>query len=812
MARVIGARATAMAVILSAAAIHAAELKPVTFDDQAAGPADISLTDADVFVDAGDAKVIQLAGGLLADDIERVTGHRPAVKPNAADLGRTAVLIGTIGQSAVIDRLIADKKIDTAVLREQAETFGWFVVEKPLPNVERALVIAGADRRGTAYGVTEISKRIGVSPWYWWADVAPAKHQHLRATGGQSIEAAPKVKYRGIFINDEDFGFRPWGMQIDDGGGTKRIGPKAYAHVFELMLRLRLNYIWPAMHPGSGEFTAVPGNAEMADDWAIVTGASHCEPMLRNNVYWPKTDGEWRYDTNTQKIHEYWEWAAKNRGPFEAVWTIGIRGIHDEPMKGPKEVPARVSMVENIFADQQKLIADNVTQKYGPPAQCFVPYKEVLPLYEAGLKVPDNAIIVWPDDNFGYIRRLASEAERARSGGTGVYYHISYWGSPHSYLWVQTTSPGLIWEEMHKAYENGSKALWIVNVGDIKPGEIAIDFWSQLAWNPEQFGPDAQRVFLDRFCTDTFGAEAGPKVKTLLDHYYAVGAMRRPEHLSYVDAGAMRQGLRARMLSGYDALLQEEAAVAETISADRRDAYFETVGYAARVLAATGRLYLGDPADQAQWKRLIDKDTARYNEQTGGGKWQRMMALNQNGMQWPEALGGKLKPRPATQPRKDEEGVVIDAASGRSLKGARTWQVVDGVGWSGHAVTPLPTTAVATDAPLGSLAYDFTLPDAVSDASIGFEALPTMRLTQEHKLRIGVAIDGGSAQTIDVPGGEATSENAKIRSDAVVMNRKSFDVPVGQLAPGKHTLTVTVVDPGVVLDQIRLPTGATVAK
>lgn len=799
--------ATALMLSLAAGLAQAASSAPVTIDLQAAGPSDLSLVNADLFFDKGDAPVVQIATGLLADDIQRVAGHRPTVKTDAHSLGRQAVLIGTLGESPVIDKLAADGKIDVSAVRDRPETFGWFMVEKPLPGVARALVIAGADRRGTAYGATEISRQIGVSPWYWWADVSPAKHAHLRVTGQQSVEAPPTVRYRGIFINDEDFGLRPWAYKTDDPG-AKRFGPKTYAKVFELMLRLRLNFLWPAMHPGSGEFTSVPGNAELADQWAIVTGASHCEPMLRNNVYWPKDKGEWRYDTNRQNIFDYWKWAAINRGPFESVWTLGIRGIHDTGMSGPKEMPARVAMMEQIFADQQQLINADVTRKYGPPAECFVPYKEVLPLYENGLKVPDNVTIVWPDDNFGYIRRLATPAERKRSGGTGVYYHISYWGGPHSYLWLESTSPGQIWEEMHKAYENGTQRLWILNVGDIKPGEIAVDFWSKLAWNPDAYGPDAQRVFLDQFCNRTFGTTAGPKVHALLDHYYALAAHRRPEHLSYANPEALAPAYRESLLKAYDALMAEEQAVAAVVPQDRQDTYFETVGYAAQAFGAAGRLFMGDPADQPKWKQRIDNATTRYNDSIAGGKWKYMMALNSTDVRWPEAVGGKMKPFGPAQPAADDPRPVIDAASGRASSGARSWQAVDGVGWSGHAITPLPTTADTAKEPC-TISYDFTLPQA-GEATIQLDVLPTIRLSADYGLRVGVAVDEGSVKTVDVPGGDVTNERDKARSTGVVTGRTPIEVQLGQLSAGKHTLKIVAVDPGVVLDQIHLPAGATV--
>jgi hypothetical protein len=786
----------------------------VTIDFSLAGPADVSIADArgaaDIYFDSHDAAVVGIASGLLAADVERVTGRRPAVQNDFTKLSSNAILIGTIGQSAVIDQLISAGKLDVTGVRGQWEAFVWQTIEDPLPGVHRALVIAGSDRRGTAYGVLELSKQIGVSPWYWWADVPATKHDQLRASAGRSPIVSPAVKYRGIFLNDEDFGLRPWASKTFDPQ-TGNLGPKTYARIFELLLRLRMNYIWPAMHPGSAEFSTFPGNAQTADQWAIVTGSSHCEPMLRNNVYWPKSSGAWRYDQNRDAIFNYWKESATNRGNFESVWTLGIRGIHDAPMSGPKEPSARVKMVEQIFTDQRSLIDQFVTHQYGPPAECFVPYKEVLPLYDSGMKVPDDVTLVWPDDNYGYVRRLGTAKERERSGGSGVYYHLSYWGAPHSYLWVESTAPGLMWEELNKAYDNDSKTIWVVNVGDLKPAEVCIDFFSRLAWNPAAWNADAQTQFLRAFDADMFGS-ASAKVLELQTAYYALASVRKPEHIDYAWIDSLSAPDRKTLQGRYEKLLAVEQQAAEALSTDRADAYFETVGYAARMLGATGLLYLGDDETARHWKQYIDQQSNIYNDQIAGGKWHLMMSTTPEGVEWPEVVGGKAKPvaRAPLSPAVTDS-VLRDAAEFNRSKPATnaSWQSVAGLGWSGRAVTILPAIPSSawdlghlSDAP--ELEYDFDLREP-TDGKILLHALPTLRLSLGGALRVAVGIDDQAPTAIDVPGGKSDNELGKERRAGVLANRVTIAVATGPLAAGTHHLKIYAVDPGLVLDQIELP-------
>ncbi len=785
----------------------------------AASPGGFSLTSAAVLVDDNVAPVVHQAADLLADDVGRVTGVRPAVYPSSPRPWRAVpagvVVVGTLGDGGAVDQLVAAGKVDATGVRDQWETFAWQLVDGPVSVgglSTPALVILGSDRRGTAYGCTELSKAIGVSPWNWWADVPTPHCDKISVTAGRHIDGPPGVKYRGIFFNDEDFGFRPWASKTFDPK-LGLIGPNTYAKVYELMLRLRLNYLWPAMHSGEGssEFGSVPGNAEMADKWAVVIGASHCEPMLRDNLFnWDKTkQGPWRYDVNRDNILKYWAESVDQRGNFEAVWTLGIRGIHDSPMQGPREIPARVKMVDGIIVDQRKLIDAKVTHQYGPPAEVLVPYKEVLPIYDAGLSVPDDVTLMWPDDNFGYIRHQPTPAERKRAGGNGIYYHYSYWGGPKSYLWVESTPPGLTWEELHKAYQNGVDRMWIVNVGDLKPAELALDFYARLAWSPDRWGPDAQDRFLQDFLASTFGPKAAGPLQELESAYYRLATIRRPDQFSYGWANGLSQTEFDDRSERYVALAKLEHDAAAAVPADHRDAYFEMVGYAARMLAATGQLYTHHGEESQRQMDYIRAETRRYNEEIAGGKWRDMMSITPHDVAWPKEVGGNSKgdsPKPGARPA-NPKGVTIDAAlfaaTGPAADGK--WVPVAGLGYSGRAITVLPVTA--TGRPM--VDYTFSLPAAADASDIRFHLLPTMRSDPTKRLRLAVGFDDLPAVPLDVPGGEAADENSGPRREGVMSNRVTLQLTPHPLSAGPHLIRVEAVDPGVVIDQVELPAGAT---
>lgn len=624
---------------------------------------------AAIWVGEDDFKVVHIAAGDLAADIERVSGLKAAVsrQPSAIsqqDMARMAmphaVIVGTLGRSPLIDRLAKDGKLDLSGIAGKWECFQTSVVQDPLPGVEMALVIAGSDRRGTAFGVYDLCEQIGVSPWYWWADVPPRKRTAIFIKLGTVRQGPPSVKYRGIFINDEDWGLQPWAAKTFEPE-TGDIGPKTYAKMFELMLRLKANHVWPAMHPCTKAFNMYPQNRQVAEDYAIVMGSSHCEPMLRNNVTeWDeKAHDKWNYQTNRDGVLEYWEERVRENGSFENVYTIGMRGIHDGRMPGTGTVQDKVKLLEQVFADQRGLLAKYVDKDAAKVPQLFCAYKEVLELYQNGLKVPDDVTLGWADDNFGYIRQLCTPEEQKRAGGSGVYYHVSYWGRPHDYLWLTTTPPALIWEEMSKAYDYGARTVWIVNVGDLKAAEIPTEFFLRLAWDVSSFGCDCAEGFLRAWAAREFGETYAERVAEIMGGYYELGFARKPEHMgwngyfdppkrtefspvSYGDEAAGR-------LDQYEAIRLTAEAVYAELPPEAKDAFYELVLYPVRCAELmnqkflyTDRSYLHKFQGRAstiacavkagEAFALIQQETAKYNQQVAGGKWRGVMSYAPRGL------------------------------------------------------------------------------------------------------------------------------------------------------------------------------------
>lgn len=615
---------------------------------------------ADVFVSADDWKVARIAANDLTSDIERVTGQKPLLKESSDGLSSEAVLVGTIGKSPLIDRLIESGRLKVDGIRNKWESYLLKVVEDPLPGVKRGLVIVGSDRRGTAYGVYELSKRIGVSPWYWWADVTPNHHDEIYISPEPVEVGSPAVKYRGIFINDEMWGIRPWAEKTnapDEGHG---LGPKTYAKVFELLLRLRANYLWPAMQDHSTPFNCYPQNKVVADDYAIVMGSSHCEPMLRNNMAGAEWDreggGEWNYQTSPAAIRDYWGRGLVANGRYENIYTLGMRGKDDEPMKFTGTKEGKISLMEQIFDDQRALIAKYVNPDPSKVPQVLIPYTEVLGIYDSGMKVPEDVTLCWPDDNFGYIRRVPNSTERERSGGSGIYYHIQWLnGATNAYTWLNTTPPPLIWEEMNKAWQYGAKNLWILNVGDIKPGEIGTEFFLDMACNPERWKHDNVRDFLVQWAARDLDPRFAGEIADIMEEYYRLGFTRRPEHLVQARrddppkyswfSHVFSNDEAMRRVEQYDAIARRAQAVYDQLPIARKDAFFELVLYPVQCCSlmnrkvifadksvrygSEGRASASEYAAKArEAAEGIVELTKHYNTSlvTAGAKWNHMMS------------------------------------------------------------------------------------------------------------------------------------------------------------------------------------------
>ncbi|MEP2240308.1 MAG: glycosyl hydrolase 115 family protein, partial [Maribacter sp.] len=488
-----------------------------------------------ILIDKADAKVVGIATELLADDIEKISGKKPVVSFKKNNQNNT-IIAGTIGNSKWIDAMIANGKISVAEIKNGWERFQIQIVENPMAGIDKALVVVGSDRRGTAYGVLELSRKIGVSPWEWWADVTPAEKDAISITLDKIVSKSPSVKYRGVFLNDEDWGLQRWAA-LNYEPETGDIGPKTYAKVFELLLRLRANTIWPAMHSSTKPFYSYPENKFVANDYAIVIGTSHAEPMLSNiNTEWKHDEmGEYRYDTNSKTIKSLFTKRVKETAKLEGIYTTGMRGEHDSPMiVGEDDTDAQVNLLERVITDQRAILKKETKKDPTTIPQAFVPYKEVLNYYQSGLKLPEDITLVWTDDNYGYIRQLSNPKEQERSGGAGVYYHTSYWGRPHDYLWLNSTNPVLMWEEMSKAYEFKSRDIWILNCGDIKPHEYNIELFLDMAWNMDDFTQSSTvKDHTQKWATREFGNEAASKITDVLFENNRLAYIRRPEFMAW---------------------------------------------------------------------------------------------------------------------------------------------------------------------------------------------------------------------------------------------------------------------------------------
>ena len=515
------------------------------------------------------------------------------------------------------------------------------------------MVIGGSARRGTGLGVFGLSEAIGVSPWYWFGDVPVTQRATLYVGNGTYSEPSPGVKYRGIFLNDEDWGLNPWSEQTFDPSG--QVGPTTYARIFELLLRLHANYIWPAMHDVTKAFYTVSGNRDMAENYAIVIGTSHHEPMLRNtSEYNTTTLGAYNYWTNRANIYNFWEQRVIETATNENTYIVGMRGIGDAAMIAPAGTTTqqKADELQNfIIPDQRQMIHDHVNANPALVPQVFVPYKEALTLYQTGMQVPDDITLCWPDDNHGYIRELSSATERARGGGSGVYYHLSYWGPPTSYLWILTTPPATTCEEMMKAWDYQVRRIWIANVGDLKPGEIGMEFFLRLARNPEAFRNFDQHAYLAKWAAQNFGAANAGAIAMMLEEYYRLNIIKRPEQLNFTTSGFSFTGdgdEAQQRLDQFAALTASANALYAQLPANLKPAFYEMILYPirgsdwqnqkillaerSRLWAAQGRAATTNLALAAQAAQdAILSETVFYNKTNAGGKWNRTMTVTTTG-------------------------------------------------------------------------------------------------------------------------------------------------------------------------------------
>lgn len=763
-----------------------------------------------IFIADNTDSLIVWAVNELADDIRDITGKRPEII-KANTFSQRGIYIGEAGNNLFQSKSVSKE------LKNQWEKFS---IKKEKDN----LLITGSDVRGTVYAIFEIAERLGISPWKWWADVNPIKKQRLSLKLPQNrIVSSPSVQYRGIFLNDEDWGLEPWAAKTFEPE-VGNIGPKTYEKIFQLLLRLKANTIWPAMHPCTKGFFTVAGNKEMAQKYHIVIGSSHAEPMLRNNVdeWKPKIYGEYNYFTNSMQVNKYWqdrldELKAANN---QTIMTLGMRGVHDSKMEGAKDVKESMVMVDKIIGIQREMLFKTFQKPLKDIPQVFVPYKEVLELYDNGLKVPDDVTLVWPDDNYGYIRRLSNDEEQKRSGGSGVYYHLSYWGRPHDYLWLSTVQPGLIWSEMMKAYENGAKKMWIVNVGDMKPGEYDMELFLDLAWDTNCIKSDGLNQYLKNWIGREFSPNFAEDLSAVFEEYYRLAFLRKPEYMGWsqtepttpIKPSDFTQEELWSRIEAYNSLIRKVDLMTPFVPEVRKDAWFQLVVYPIKGAAYMNHKFLywnlwvstSDLKQKENYWNLsatsyekIKELTDFYSNGMSKGKWNGMMSLHPRDLPVFDAIKANPIPQEALTKTILKAIITIKGNNFVANKGVKNykWGSITGFGYSNNAVTlfPFKHSYFKTEKP--SVSYEFEV-EKDGDYEIEIHLVPTHANKFDHE--VGVKIDNNETKKflINTKDRDNTWKQNVLRNSAIVK------VPVSITSKGKHIIKIEVNQTGIVLDYI----------
>ena len=824
-------------------------------DARTAFPLILDGVPARVAIDADADTAVRHVADSLTADLERVSGKRPRLVEHAD--GATSgplVMIGVLGHSGLIDRLVAAGKLAASDLRGEWEAFRQTVVDNPWPGVPRALVIVGSDRRGAVFGTYDLSERIGVSPWHWFADVPVGRQANILIPAG-SRRDQPKVRYRGFFINDEDPCLSGWAKTAFGG-----VNSAMYAQVFELLLRMKGNYLWPAMW-GKAFADDDPKSMILADAMGVVMGNSHHEPMLRAQSEWHRhqdqgvTGGAWDYVKNGDNLRKFWRggierMVSKGGGQhYDSVVTVGMRGDGDEAMAEG----TATELLERIVADQRRIIADVTGRPAAETPQVWALYKEVQDYYDHGMKVPDDVTLLFSDDNWGQIRRLPDPAAPPRTGGYGVYYHFDYVGAPRNYKWINTNQIEKVWQQMDLAYQRGARAIWIANVGDIKPMEYPLGFFLAMAWDPDAMTLAKLAAYPEAWAADTFGAEQARSIGEMITAYSQYAARRKPELINEssfpvggVRPGGLDGGEFGRMVTEWEALEARMLAVRAQLRADQFDAYYQLIEFPISAMANLYRLYYA-----TAWNRLLASSndaranyfadqveaafardgvlTERYHS-INGGKWNGMMAqVHMNYVIWNDPTQQTMPSimrvgadtpaeergrRPKfVEPSSAVDGAVAVEAIGFSRAYDRhglRWAAISHLGRSAGAMVALPQGKPACEAGDGPrLEYDVTVAHE-GPATITLYLAPTLDTLDRRGLRIGLSWDDEPVQLLQVdlaPTGGAQDTPAKKRwASAVCDNIVELSARADNLRAGRHTVKTWRIDDNVVLQKLVVST------
>ena len=741
--------------------------------------------------DNAEEKVVQTALKLFIRDYQSVFSASAAV-----DARQGNIIVGTVGKSPLLKAVSAD--VSALAGKKQA-----FLLQV-LPDGK--LLVAGSDSHGTAYGIMELSRLIGVSPWEWWADVTPEKKTSFVLSAEYQTLQSPSVEYRGIFINDEDWGLMPWSSQTYEPSDIKgHIGPKTNARIFELLLRLRANTYWPAMHECTLPFFLTEGNRKVAEEYGIFIGSSHCEPMVCSAAgEWRRRgEGDYDYVNNSASVYKFWEDRVKEVAEQENIYTLGMRGVHDGQMQGAKTVAEQKAVLERVLKDQRGLLQKYVNKDVTAIPQAFIPYKEVLDIYNAGLQVPDDVTLIWCDDNYGYIRHFPTAEERARKGGNGIYYHVSYWGRPHDYLWLGTFSPYLLHQQMKLAYDRGIQKMWVLNVGDIKPAEYQIELFLDMAWNIDEVNEIGVTAHLKSWLEREFGSNRAEELLPAMEAHYQLSYIRKPEFMGNTreeerdpkykvikDLPWSEQAISERLRS-YTVLSDVVERMESNIPADRQDAYFQLVKYPVQAAAQMNRKILTAQLarhSKADWKQSdaafdsIASLTQQYNS-LQNGKWNRMMDFQPRKL----PVFKRVEHTTATEPMMTDRKILckwnaMECTYGKPVP-------CEGLGYERKAAGIRKGSSL-------TFAFDDYGKDSVE---VEIRLLPSHPL-DEKQLRFAISVDEAVPQTVsyETKGRSEEWKENVLRNQAI----RKVTLPINKQA--SHKLVITALDEGVVLDQVIL--------
>lgn len=752
----------------------------------------------------------------LLEDFARVTGNIQSQQTP----GSSKIIIGTYGHSRLIDSLIKSGLIESNELAGKREKF----IIKTTSNSKAAtpgdLIIVGSDKRGTMYGIYELSKQIGVSPWYYWADIPVKKASNLYVKPGSYTDGEPMVKYRGIFLNDEAPALSGWSKATFGG-----FNAAFYEKVFELLLRLRANYLWPAMW-GSAFYDDDARNGALADEMGIVMGTSHHEPLARAHAEWKRygRNGEWDYVKNKKGLLDFWRKGLERSKSWESILTIGMRGDGDEPMHEDENV----ALLERIVKDQRDLIKAVTNKPVDQSPQLWALYKEVQDYYDKGMRVPDDVTLLFCDDNWGNVRRLPALDAKPRKGGYGMYYHFDYVGGPRNSKWINVSQIQRIWEQMNLTYHHGVDEIWIVNVGDLKPMEFPISFFLDMAWNPNRFHAANLYNYTEEWCIQQFGARYGKQAAGLLHRYTKFNHRVTPELLDHNTFSLTHYAEFERVVKEYHTLNMEALQVYYLLTDTLKDAFDQLILFPIHACANLYEMYYakamndrciekGDPqanfwADQV--KICFERDsllTMHYHQDIAGGKWPHMMDQVRIGYSSWNNPSRAVMPTVRYLPEQpidkraqvfvEESGyIAMEAANYASAHADQDvhWIEIPDLGKTASAMTTMPVTAQ-----IGAetfLTYTIEVKDTV-DATIWLLTSPTLNFNDNKGLRYAVAVDDGEEVIINF-NGHYQGELGQWQAERIIKSSS-----VHKLTPGEHELKIRFLDQGIVLQRLIVDLG-----